>query len=159
MMRRMQKKDIQEKKIIEKAAIKAAADNETRSAQIDLEELERIRKRQAGEAVTLETFNKWKAAFDEEQLKLRMLSASKEPEDSRPTGKQWFLMQKAAGNLTGDSDEVEDLILEGENEEITEEQLEMGLKMLEEMAGEDDDEDDEDYVDEDGDDKLDVEDI
>lgn len=34
---------------------------------IDKEEEERIRRRQAGTAVTIESFMAWKAAFDEEQ--------------------------------------------------------------------------------------------
>jgi hypothetical protein len=41
---------------------------------IDKEEEERIRKRQAGTAVTIETFMAWKATFDEEQRLLLLRS-------------------------------------------------------------------------------------
>lgn len=65
-MRRMQQKDMQQKKQTEKAAIKAAADSEYTDDGPSPEELERIRKRQEGTAVTLESFNRWKKTFDEE---------------------------------------------------------------------------------------------
>jgi hypothetical protein len=66
MMRRMQQKDIQQKKQTEKAAISAAADSEFKEKIIDPAELERIRRRQEGTPVTVETFNKWKKAFEDE---------------------------------------------------------------------------------------------
>jgi hypothetical protein len=68
MMRRMQHKEVKKKMENEKAAIKAAADSEKKGGElaIDEAELERIRKRQAGTAVTIETFIAWKKAFDEE---------------------------------------------------------------------------------------------
>jgi hypothetical protein len=37
---------------------------------VDLEELERTRKRQAGTMVTVESFMRWKEAFENEQLAL-----------------------------------------------------------------------------------------
>jgi hypothetical protein len=69
MMRRIQQKDIQEKKQTEKKAIKALADSEFREEEVDPAELERIRRRQAGTAVTVEAFNKWKASFDVEMAR------------------------------------------------------------------------------------------
>ena len=134
MMRRMQKHEIQEKKAVEKAAIKAAADNESKTEEVDLEELERIRRRQAGHPVTVETFMKWKKAFDEE---MAAKSAEKvlSPEELKPTGKQWFF------GFFGDSADVEKLLMEAEQEEVTEESV-----MVE--MDEDEDDDDEDYVDE-----------
>lgn len=74
MMRRMQQKDMQQKKQIEKQAIKAAADSEFQEEFVDPAELERIRKRQEGTAVTLESFNAWKKEFDEE-MALKELEA------------------------------------------------------------------------------------
>lgn len=73
-MRRMQQKDLQQKKQVEKQAIKAAADSEFQEESVDPAELERIRKRQEGTAVTLESFNKWKKEFDEE-MALKELEA------------------------------------------------------------------------------------
>ena len=44
--------------------------------EVDPEEQERIRKRQAGTAVTIETFLKWREAFETEE-RLRLLQSSK----------------------------------------------------------------------------------
>lgn len=66
MMRRINQKDIQQKKVEQKAALKAQADFEYKDVEIDPEEMERIRKRQEGTQVTVETFLLWKKAFDEE---------------------------------------------------------------------------------------------
>ncbi len=140
MMRRMQKSDMQEKKAVEKAALKAAADNESKPLQVDLEELERIRKRQAGEAVTLETFLKWKKAFDEE-MAAKQAAKEVSADELKPTGKQFFF------GFFGDNADLEKLLLEAEQEEITEDQIKLEL---EKNTGEDDEEDDdEDYIDED----------
>lgn len=135
-MRRMQKSDLQEKRAGEKAALKAAADNESKPVHVDLEELARIRKRQAGEAVTLETFMKWKKAFDEEMAS-KTLQKESSAEDQRPTGKQFFF------GFFGDNADLEKLIQEAEQEEITEEQVRLELDQAAELE---DDEDDEDYV-------------
>lgn len=141
MIRRMQKKEVEVKKQTEKAAIRAAADSEALPSGIDEAELERIRKRQAGEPVTLESFMKWKEKFDEEMARLEALRkvGQKEIDENKLSGKQWFLQQKDGGE--GDEDnEVEMLILEGEqelNEEGEDEDYVDGE--------EDDDEDDEDY--------------
>jgi hypothetical protein len=62
----MQQKDMQQKKQSEKAAITAAADSEFREVVVDPAEQERIRKRQEGTPVTVETFNLWKKAFEDE---------------------------------------------------------------------------------------------
>jgi hypothetical protein len=140
MMRRMQKQDLQEKKVLEKAALKAAADSESKPQQLDLEELERIRKRQAGHPVTVESFNEWKKQFEEDWLSKMMENIS--ADDFKLTGKQWFLLQKEKG-LTDDDRDIEQLIEQGEQEEITEENI-----LLELEAMDDEDEDDEDYVDE-----------
>lgn len=68
----MQQKDIQQKKQTEKAAIKAAADSEYTEEGPSPEELERIRKRQEGTAVTVESFNQWKKTFDAEMALLEI---------------------------------------------------------------------------------------
>mmetsp|Transcript_21968 Transcript_21968/g.31551 ORF Transcript_21968/g.31551 Transcript_21968/m.31551 type:complete len:285 (-) Transcript_21968:1572-2426(-) len=134
MLRRIQQKEVESKKLIEKAASKAAADNELNAEEVDLLELERIRKRQAGTQVTVESFIAWKAAFDEEMRLKQLLSSSggavvktDGEELLRPTGKQLFLLNKA-----GQDHEAEALIVAGEMEE------------------EEEDEGDEDYVDEGG---------
>lgn len=54
MMRRMQKKDVEHAREEKKKTLKQQADGETSGLSIDLEELERIRKRQAGVQVTVE---------------------------------------------------------------------------------------------------------
>lgn len=144
MMRRMQKKDVEEKKEIQRAAIKAFADSERSETQVDLEEQERIRKRQAGVQVTVESFNAWKIKFEAE-MAAKYGSKSDGANDGKLSGKQYFLQQQAAGGTGETSNEEEKLIMEGEQE-------------LDEMPAEysiedDDDEDDSDYVDEDDDDE------
>lgn len=62
----MQQKDVHEKKAAIKAAITAAADSEYVEEEVDPEEVERLRRRQEGTPVTVETFNNWKKAFDKE---------------------------------------------------------------------------------------------
>eukprot|EP01037_Dinobryon_pediforme_P020436 gene20436-21060_t len=118
------------------------------SEEVDLAELERIRKRQAGTQVTVESFNAWKAQFDEEMKQLQLAAllkslggtaaaAKQELLDdalhNRPTGKQLFLMNKAGSDQ---DNEVEALIAAGE------------LELHAEDEDEDEDDDDEDYVDE-----------
>ena len=129
---------------------------------------------QAGRQVTLETFNEWKRAFDQEMLALAIqqqkeqfisegqtdkasenMAAAKlflDPatgivvcqDDSRMSGKQYFLSGASKG--TDDADE-EALILQGESEDIS-----CQLKGDGEGGGDDDDDDydndddDEDYV-------------
>jgi hypothetical protein len=142
MMRRVQQKDAVEKKIVDKAAISAAADAELRADVIDPEEQERIRKRQAGTHVTMETFIAWKIKFDDE------MKAAADAErigpvvvvDDRPSGRQIF-----QGNFVGTNDEDEEALLaaaEGEQEEDQDQKVERNIE-----EEDDDDDDDEDYVD------------
>ena len=145
MMRRMQRKDVEEKKITQRAAIKAAADSEQRDkAQIDPEELERIRKRQAGVQVTAASFVAWKIKFDAE-MAAKGTVVSESTDNQKLSGKQFFLAQQAAGG--GANNDEEALILEGEGE-FDDEALQRGLLAA---MGELDD-DDEDYVDDEEDD-------
>ncbi len=147
MMRRMQRKDVEEKKITQRAAIKAAADSEQRDkAQIDPEELERIRKRQAGVQVTAASFVAWKIKFDAE-MAAKGTAVTESTDNQKLSGKQFFLAQQAAGG--GANNDEEALILEGEGE-FDDEALQRGL--LAAMGELDDDDDDEDYVDGDEDD-------
>lgn len=143
MMRRMQQQEVQRKAIAEKAAIFAAADAEVKakSEAIDEAELERIRKRQAGTAVTVESFMAWKKKFEEEMNALKATARTNEGNNGeleKLSGKQWFLAQQAAGKDINISAEEDELIDAGEREEITNEEYD------------DDEEDDEDYIPSDG---------
>ena len=179
MMRRMQQKDMQQKKETEKAAIKHAADSEFKEVVVDQAELERIRKRQAGTAVTVETFNKWKAAFDEEMALKELeniragagsglaplaavtvgaveegsLAAKAALEtlasDGRPTGKQFFLLNMG-GKGTAEGGEDPDAE-EADGPDAFSQALEHGRRAQGEDS-DDDDDDDSDYVDDDGED-------
>ena len=64
---------------------------------VDPEELERIRKRQAGQAVTVEAFMEWKMKFEAEMLALKIAQHGliDKDKDDRPTGKQLFLSNRA----------------------------------------------------------------
>lgn len=99
MMRRMQQKDVEKKKKDVKAAIAMAADSEKSSTTVETnpEELERIRKRQAGLPVTVEAFMEWKAKFDAEMLaiKIAQFGVSDKSLEDRPSGKQLFLSNRA----------------------------------------------------------------
>lgn len=100
MMRRMQQKDVDKKKKDTKAAIAAAADHEILASKdaLDPEEEERIRKRQAGVQVTLESFLSWKEKFDAEMALVKHGYEWEElPADilAKPTGKQLFLANAA----------------------------------------------------------------
>eukprot|EP01036_Dinobryon_divergens_P028236 gene28236-37149_t len=112
--------------LAERVATENAADSELRSEEVDLAELERIRKRQAGTQVTVESFNAWKISFDEEMRQLQVAalhrslggSAAVARQDlldealhNRPTGKQLFLMNKAGSDQ---DNEVEAMIAAGE---------------------------------------------
>ena len=121
MMRKEQQKDLDIRKQVDKAAMTAAADMEGHDMSTDPHELERIRKRQAGTQVTVETFNSWKKNFDIEMKtgKATVFSmgagtgASAELE--RLSGKQLFLQSK--GML---DEEAEAMIAAGEAEIIDE---------------------------------------
>lgn len=103
MLRRMQSKDVEEKKKLEKAAIIAAADSELKmksSESIDLEEEARLQKRQAGTQVTLESFMQWKVAFEAEMEALALANGTLElTNHSKLSGKQLFLSNNAALDL------------------------------------------------------------
>lgn len=67
MMRRMNEKDAEKKKEEERKAVARAADEEVvQEEELDEEELERLRKRQAGVPVSEESFLEWKMAFEAE---------------------------------------------------------------------------------------------
>lgn len=124
MVRRMQQKTVETKKKAEKAAIVAAAEAEESSnlPQVDPEEEERIRKRQCGTAVTVESFAAWKAKFDAEMMALQGGEVSSLPSsDTRPTGKQLFLSNRAGLE--------EAFIIAAEKDEV------MSAEMIEALSG------------------------
>lgn len=145
MMRKMQMKDVEAKKSTEKAAIIAAADSELKSSRaMDPEEEERLRRRQAGTQVTLETFMGWKESFDAEMAILN--NAKEVVKDERPTGKELFLRNSAgregsagSGDVPLTEEEIEALIAQGISEEF-------GDMDFADLEREEDDEDDEDFV-------------
>lgn len=144
MIRRMQKKEVQEKKVLQRVALKQAADSELNSEQIDYEELEKIRKRQEGHMVTMETFMKWKQAFDEEMAQ-KSKKDLQNVSELRYTGKQYFLLGLDATNNSSGAEEA--MIQEGEGEASAD-----GLVDVEGDEEEYDEEDDSDYVDDEEDD-------
>ena len=100
MMRREQRKDTDLKRQEEKKAISAAADHEMTEHVVDPEEEERIRRRQAGQPVTVESFMAWKVRFDEEMrlasgASASMGAAAAPGAEVRLSGKQLFLLNKA----------------------------------------------------------------
>jgi len=123
MMRREQMKGMQSAKQEKKASLARAADKEINADQIDPEEQERIRKRQAGQPVTEETFNAWKVLFEQELLEGSLaaeaagetLTADQESRlkgirntHDQPTGKELFLRNKGVvGVEEGDIADVE----------------------------------------------------
>ena len=147
MLRRQQQKDVEIKKKIEKSEIMKAAEQENNQDKPG--ELEKIRKHQQGNPVTLESFNAWKENFEKEQfINISKGVKSAVPQDlykddDRPTGKQLFMMNKAG--------KEDALLAEAEAEVLSEESLagaiEGGSTAVGELA-EDEDDDDEDYVDE-----------
>jgi hypothetical protein len=162
MLRREQQKEVESKKQLQRAAHKDLADNEFKDLSIDPEELERIRKRQAGTQVTAESFAAWKSAFDEEMrlateaaaVKAGMTQAQQQliqqgGSEDRPTGKALFLANK----VSLDDAEVEALIAAGESEEMLSSAGDSGKQTGSVNAedweeGDSEDDDDEDYVDE-----------
>jgi DRG Family Regulatory Proteins, Tma46/RWD domain len=137
MMRRVQQKDAVEKKKVDKAAISAAADSEMRAEIIDPAEQERIRKRQAGTQVTLETFISWKIKFDDE-MKAAAEAGKKGAAvevDDRPTGRQLFQTNRVG------TDDEEAMLAAAEVD-----QAEEFSHKVENNIEDDDDDDDEDYV-------------
>lgn len=156
MLRREQQKEVESKKQSAKAAMKALADSEFKDLSVDPEELERIRRRQAGTQVTVESFMKWKAEFNEE-MRLKALAeaakagvSSSSVVEEKLTGKQFFLQNKLSA---ADDAALEALIAAGEAEEIADEPVEGKGTILDYDDAEYDENGDEDYVDEGGDDE------
>lgn len=129
MMRKAQQKELEVKKREERAALAAQADKEKSAEEMTPEEIERLRRRQAGTPVTVETFKEWKAKFEAET---RQVEAGRVKEDevdtSRPTGKQLFL-----SDLAGKEEDME---------------TETSDNVFSFKTDEDDEEGDSDYVDE-----------
>jgi hypothetical protein len=159
MLRREQQKEVESKKQLQRAAHKDLADNEFKDLSIDPEELERIRKRQAGTQVTAESFAAWKSAFDEEMrlatesaaIKAGLTQAQQQliqqgGSEDRPTGKALFLANK----VSVDDAEVEALIAAGESEEMLSSAGDSGKASTNAdwEEGDSEDDDDEDYIDE-----------
>lgn len=143
MIRRMQRKGAEERKENNRAAIKAAADSELREDEVDQEELERTRRRQAGVQVTVESFYAWKIKFDEEMAAKSSSTAESTESLQKMSGKQWFLAQQASGEEVTE----EELICAAELEFPSDEQLQNGLlQVLGDIDEDDDEEDDSDYV-------------
>lgn len=161
MMRREQKKDTVQKKQEEKKAISAAADSEMSEHIVDPEEEERIRKRQAGQPVTIESFEAWKVKFDEE-MRLAAGGAAGGAAaaaavtaaaaalggggEVRLSGKQLFLLNKAG------KEDGEDLLAaaegdeEGADFEDRRKLPALGEEEEEEYEDDDDEDEDEDYA-------------
>lgn len=130
MTRRMQMKDVKEKKMAEKAAAVAMADSEGVEIAVDPEEEERIRRRQAGTPVTVESFLRWRAAFEEEQAIKSAASGSggteKDAQSEQPTGKQLFLSNRAGGlesedTVIAEAEDLEEVDEEDDDESYEEE--------------------------------------
>jgi hypothetical protein len=140
--------------------------------EINEEELERIRRRQAGTAVTNEVFEKWRIAFEAEMMGEESVSSDKERSAQaasllKPTGKALFSSNRAGmedallaaaeaeeacaaaaaavASVTGGADAEGVVAAAGE---LFEED-DVDLDALEDLDfdDDDDDEDDEDYVD------------
>ena len=129
MMRRTQLKEVEVRKKEERASLVAMAESERSSYEERTpEELERIRRRQAGTPVTAEAFMAWKAKFEAEK---RLSSGvevggkeSSEREDDRPTGRQLFLSNQAgretdvmAAAMGEDGEEEEGGEMDGDEED------------------------------------------
>jgi hypothetical protein len=169
MMRRMQQKETDKKKVDDKEARIEAADSEFNDKNsIDPEELERIRKRQAGVAVTVESFMAWKRSFDAEMAardgdgnviegaEFTVSAMKSEAEalqalieqpiklhaDGRPTGKQFFLLAMQQGSSAGVVEEDPDADLDDNYDgEVFKD---VAGKKFEDMDYEDEDDDDDD---------------
>ena len=143
MMRKQSQKDVDEKKKEKKAAIARAADKENEVVELDPVEQEIIRKRQAGTAVTMEIFMKWREDFEAEK---RALEGEKVAVERKVTGKELFMTNKAG---------MEEAILAaaesssiGEDLEVDQDLFTGDLDALEDLEIEDydSDEDDEEYI-------------
>lgn len=108
----------------------------------DPEEEERIRKRQAGTAVTAESFARWRDAFEAEErerAKGQGKSAGPGAED-RPTGKQLFLSNRAGLEEAILAAAENEAVVEGSEELTVNEDL--FLEDVDDEDGEDLEEDD-----------------
>ena len=132
MMRREQQKGLDTKKKEKKEKIAEAADAEAGEMSVDPEEQERIRKRQAGQQVTPESFAAWLSAFeaemreraaeqlaagaelDAQQLALLGLGAS-----MQPSGKEVWLRKQGAGEPMDEEGAVDEAgnVVEGLGED------------------------------------------
>lgn len=124
------------------------------------EEAEEDRRRQEARAlgtpVTPESFAKWKAAFEEEQLANKIATGDVVEEEviamsTKKTGKQFFFDKyalQAAGGAGGDDLELDEEDIVGEDEE--------GFDGIEEGEEEDDEGDEDSDADEDDLDMLDA---
>ena len=95
MMLREKLKDVEDKRAEERKAIARAADAEVASVEVDDEELQRIRIRQQGTPVTVESFMEWKIKFEEEMRLLREKDGVIDKDTTRPTGKELFQTNRA----------------------------------------------------------------
>ena len=105
MMRKAQQKELEAKKREERAALASQADKEKNAEEMTPEEKERLRRRQAGTPVTVESFKIWKTKFDSERKLAEAASRGPREDETdqlRPSGKQLFL-----SNLAGKEDDVE----------------------------------------------------
>lgn len=139
MMRRTQQKELDSRRKEERASAAAQADKENRGDAPTAEDLERIRRRQAGTPVTIESFNAWKQKFEQERRRGEACAAE-ETDMDRPSGKQLFMM-----NAAGRED---DLVAEGEGTDTVFEFAEDDVEDedgsdYEDEEQEDDDDDDE----------------
>eukprot|EP01035_Chromulina_nebulosa_P022622 gene22622-29293_t len=112
MQRRLQQNIIKQNKENLINISKQLADTElSNDQQVDPEEQERIKRREAGTPVTIESFMLWKKRFESERLLFENDSNTQENEVERPTGKQLFLLNKAGleeAILASITDEIED---------------------------------------------------
>jgi len=112
MLRREQQKGLDVKKKEKSAKVAEAADAEAGKQSIDPEEQARIRKRQAGQQVTPESFAAWQAAFEEEmkgvaaaalaagvELDAQQLALLGLSESTKLSGKEIWLRNKASGEV------------------------------------------------------------
>jgi hypothetical protein len=123
MMRRMQQKDTDSKKVSEKKATRLAFETalsrEGRGISADPEEAERELRRLQGTLVTPESFLVWKIKFEAEMASSKGASSDKESALERPTGKQLFVLNRAG---------LEDALITAGEEEDTVALLVQGME-------------------------------
>jgi len=117
MLRREQQKGLDVKKKEKSAKVAEAADAEAGKQSIDPEEQARIRKRQAGQQVTPESFATWLAAFENErkslaaadlaagvELDMQQLALLGLGESTKMSGKEIWLRKQAGGEPLDDGE-------------------------------------------------------